>query len=67
MWMPKGHTVKRLAHELGVTEDALLDHFLDYFRDVATARGFLYRDWERAFSNCVRKGWPGLSYPAATS
>ena len=23
-------------------------------------RGFLYRNWETAFSNCVRKDWPGL-------
>lgn len=63
MWMPKRRTVKRLANELGVSEDALLDHFLDYFREVAMARDFLYRDWERAFSNCVRKVWPGLSIP----
>ena len=61
MWSPRGRTVKRLAAELGVPEDALLSRFLGYFREVAMARHFLYRDWERAFSNCVRKAWPGVT------
>jgi len=58
-WEPKKRTVQRLAKELGVSESALLESTLAPFREIANERSFLYRDWERAFSNCVRKAWIG--------
>lgn len=58
-WEPKRRTARRLAKELGISERDLLDRTLAPFREIAYARAFLYRDWDIAFSNCVRKAWIG--------
>ena len=64
-WLPKVRTAKRLASELGITSAVLLEQYLEAFRLICRRRSFLYRQWETAFSNCVRKDWCGIRGVAA--
>ncbi len=45
--------------------DGLKQH-LDYFRDVAIARGYRYADWDAAFRNAIRSNWAKLPGKAGT-
>lgn len=62
-WHPKATTLERLAGELGVTPEDLRDTYVAPFRDLAVSRGFMYRDWDKGFSNCVRLDWLALRAP----
>lgn len=59
-WAPKARTVARWARRLGMTSSEVIETYLVSFKLVATQRGFMYRDWDAAFSACVRKDWLGL-------
>lgn len=56
-WHPKQRTIIRLADELGKTPGDLTKLYLCGFIETATERGYQYRKWDVAFSNCVRNDW----------
>lgn len=60
LWVPKLSTLNRLARELAVTPSAVLRDYLPILMRAATERTLLYRNWDTAFSNCVRKDWGNL-------
>ncbi len=63
-WAPKERTLERLANELWLTPQEVDDLYLPPFVAIATERRFLYRDWDAAFSNCVRQDWASIRTPA---
>src|SRR5574343_374936 len=46
--------VKTWANKKGF--DRLEDH-LEFFKDAATAKGYVYVDWDSAFKNAIRNDW----------
>lgn len=64
-WTPSGKTVERLSREFGlVPED--VDRYVAAFHDACNANGYVYKDFDAAFSNCVRQDWPRLRNGAKT-
>ena len=58
-WIPASRTTENLSREFGlVPED--IPRYVAAFRDVCKARDYRYRDFDAAFSNCVRQDWPKL-------
>lgn len=56
-WIPLPTTVERLAKEFRfMNGDA--ERYLQAFLDACKAKGYEYRDFDAAFSNCVRQDWP---------
>lgn len=52
--------MNRWAKRLGLSKGQLLDLYLDRFKKAATDLAFMYRDWDVAFGNSIRKGWFNL-------
>jgi len=58
-WIPSERTVERLASEFKFSNgDA--ERYVTAFRDACAAKGYRYKDFDAAFSNCVRQDWPKL-------
>jgi len=56
-WFPSQRTVDRLAAEFKFSNgDA--ERYLAAFRDACAAKAYRYKDFDAAFSNCVRQDWP---------
>ncbi len=56
-WTPSDITLARLAGEFKFSNgDA--ESYIRAFRDACKAKGYEYRDFDAAFSNCVRQDWP---------
>jgi hypothetical protein len=56
-WMPSENTLNRLGSEFKFTNgDA--ERYIAAFCDQCKAKGYEYRDFDAAFSNCVRQDWP---------
>jgi hypothetical protein len=65
-WTPSEATVKRLAIEfrLHIPED--VERYLSAFRDACQAKDYHYKNFDAAFSNCVRQDWPKFRHGKAT-
>jgi hypothetical protein len=58
-WTPSERTVARLTAEFKFSNgDA--ERYVVAFRDACAAKGYTYANFDSAFSNCVRKDWPGF-------
>lgn len=58
-WSPSSRTTESLSREFGlVPED--VPRYVAAFRDVCRAKDYRYKDFDAAFSNCVRQDWPKL-------
>jgi hypothetical protein len=64
-WVPSEQTIVRLAARYKFNNgDA--ERYLSYFRDQCAAKGYQYKDFDAAFSNCVRSDWPKFRDGAET-
>lgn len=56
-WSPSEATVFRLSEEFNFSNgDA--ERYITYFRDSCAAKDYRYKDFDAAFSKCVRQDWP---------
>ncbi len=61
-WKPNEHTLSSLACELDASIDEVIALYLTGFLEIAFTRSFMYRNWDTAFRNCVRKDWLGVRH-----
>lgn len=59
-WEPKNRTLKRLAGLIGIRPAAIRAQYLQPFAAIATARAFMYRNWDTAFRWSVVDDWAGV-------
>ena len=57
-WIPESKTVERLSREFGLCVPEDVERYVAAFRDACKAKGYVYADFDAAFSNCVRQDWP---------
>ena len=56
-WFPSEGTVSRLSEQFRFSNgDA--ERYIEVFRDICASKGHEYKDFDAAFSNCVRQDWP---------
>ncbi len=59
-WQPKENTLDRLAGLLNTSPAVILALYLRPFAAIATARAFMYRNWDTAFKRAVVDDWTGV-------
>jgi hypothetical protein len=59
-WQPKETTLDRLAGRLGTSPAAIRAQYLRPFAAIATARAFMYGNWDTAFKRAVVDDWAGV-------
>lgn len=64
-WVPSEATIQRLAGEFRFSNGDG-ERYIAAFRDACKAKGYEYRDFNAAFSNCVRQDWPRYRNGAKT-
>lgn len=57
-WKPSEKTVENLGREFGLRVPEDVDRYVAAFHDSCKAKGYRYKDFDAAFSNCVRQDWP---------
>lgn len=63
-WQPSAATIERLVAQYRfLNGDA--ERYIAAFRDACKAKGYEYKDFDAAFSNCVRQDWPKFRAGAA--
>lgn len=59
-WVPSENTVAAVSREFGLRVPEDVDRYVAAFRDACASKGYVYRDHDAAFRNCVRQDWPKL-------